>query len=504
MRLLIRDPKQQKTVVNGRVFHNRNTLFHLAELHVERPARTALPPPEPHPVRPRPREASATPFPPSSSRSTASTRRRSQAVAALKARLTEAELEKRKAEGELADHKEKLKKYQAQLRNVQSSREYCAALNEIDGVEKLIRSTEDRFLELEEEIEKARADLDEREKTLPAETEQHEERLKDWRAEQRAINEELASAREEIARLEAEIPPRDRAEFRRLIDKKHGLAVVLVSGQLLLRLPRQGPPGRDADPEAGPRDHLLRQLQADPLLRAGELVGSRERHALSSLHRRRRARQPGSGRSRRLRRGRGRRSPPRSTSRRSATRPTTSPSTARCCSRCGAPRSARPPRSRSPPTACSSSSRSLGRFKVKAPHLKPLIAEALARAKALPPLLDRARAAAKTTRRPTAWPTSAPTRASATSPARSSSSSRDARPVEEIARRRAESSRAIARAAERRAAATRRRRAHGGDEGPRRRDRRQRRAGRADALRREPGPGRGREDRGPAAPISRA
>ena len=153
-----------------------------------------------------------------------------QAVAALKSRLTEAELEKRKAEGELADHKEKLKKYQAQLRNVQSSREYSAALNEIDGVEKLIRSTEDKFLELEEEIEKARADLDEREKTLPAETEQHEERLKDWRAEQRAINEELASAREEIVRLEAEIPPRDRAEFHRLVDKKHGLAVVLVSG----------------------------------------------------------------------------------------------------------------------------------------------------------------------------------------------------------------------------------------------------------------------------------
>ena len=152
-----------------------------------------------------------------------------QAVAALKTRLTEAELERRKADGELTDLKEKLKKYQAQLRSVQSSREYSAALNEIDGVEKLIRSTEDRFLELEEEIETAKADLEEREKTLPAETEQHEEKLKDWRAEQRTINEELAGAREEIVRLEAEIPPRDRAEFRRLIEKKHGLAVALVT-----------------------------------------------------------------------------------------------------------------------------------------------------------------------------------------------------------------------------------------------------------------------------------
>jgi hypothetical protein len=95
-------------------------------------------------------------------------------------------------------------------------------------VEKSIRSTEDRFLELEQEIETARADLQAREANLPAETEQHEEKLKDWRAEQRLINEELSGAKDEIAKLEATIPPRDRAEFHRLVDKKHGLAVVLA------------------------------------------------------------------------------------------------------------------------------------------------------------------------------------------------------------------------------------------------------------------------------------
>ena len=151
-------------------------------------------------------------------------------VAELRARLTEAELERRKADGELSDHKEKLKKYQTQLRNVQSSREYSAALNEIDGVEKLIRSTEDRFLELEEEIETARKDLGERDKSLPAETEEHEERLKDWRSEQRAIDAELAAAREEIKNLEASIPPKDRAEFLRLVEKKQGLALAQVVG----------------------------------------------------------------------------------------------------------------------------------------------------------------------------------------------------------------------------------------------------------------------------------
>jgi len=155
-------------------------------------------------------------------------REKVEAVEKLRARLAEAESEARKAEAELADLKEKQKKYQTQLRSVQSSREYSAALNEIDGVERLIRTTEERLLALEEEIEGSRSELSGREQSLPAETEEHEEKLKDWRAAQRAINDEVAAAEAEIERLEAEIAPRDRSEFHRLLDKKRGLAVARV------------------------------------------------------------------------------------------------------------------------------------------------------------------------------------------------------------------------------------------------------------------------------------
>ena len=119
-------------------------------------------------------------------------------------------------------------KYQAQLRNVQSSREYSAVLNEMDVVEKQIRATEDRVLALEEELETSRAELKGREESLPKETQEHEERMKDWRSAQRVINEELESARTEIKDLEFRIRPRERAEFQRLLEKKGGLAVVRV------------------------------------------------------------------------------------------------------------------------------------------------------------------------------------------------------------------------------------------------------------------------------------
>jgi predicted nucleic acid-binding Zn-ribbon protein len=152
------------------------------------------------------------------------------AVDRLKQRLSDAEMERRRANAELSEHRDRLRKYQSQLRAVQNQREYGAVLNEIDGVEKLVRSAEDRILSLEEEVQTSTKELASRAELLPLETEQHEERLKDWRITQRQINDELAGAQEEIARLEAGMHPRDRVEFSRLMEKKGGQAIVLVSG----------------------------------------------------------------------------------------------------------------------------------------------------------------------------------------------------------------------------------------------------------------------------------
>jgi predicted nucleic acid-binding Zn-ribbon protein len=154
-----------------------------------------------------------------------------EAVEKLRSRLKQAEIELRKAEVELADYQEKHKKFQITLRAVQSSREYGAVLNEIDGADKLVRATEERVLALEEEIEAAQRNLDTRQASLPKEIEEHEQRLAGWRAEQRQIDGELESARAEIRELEATIPPRERAEFQRLIERKGGVAIVkVVSG----------------------------------------------------------------------------------------------------------------------------------------------------------------------------------------------------------------------------------------------------------------------------------
>jgi len=193
-------------------------------------------------------------------------REKLEAVQRLKRRLLEAEVEHRRASAELADQQEKQKKYQAQLRNVQSSREYSAVLNEMDGVEKQIRASEDKVLGLEEELETSREDLQKREENLPLETQEHEEKMKDWRTAQRMINEELQKAEggPDAAPRARRVPPPDREKGRPRGRARHQ--------QFLLRVPRQGKARRHADLEGRQRDHLLRQLPPDPLLRRQQPV----------------------------------------------------------------------------------------------------------------------------------------------------------------------------------------------------------------------------------------
>jgi predicted nucleic acid-binding Zn-ribbon protein len=211
------------------VFHDRNTLFYLRSNALNAPLeqlyrlqdRLRF-------VRAREKERDT--IPAELTEVDREYREKVDAVERLKNRCAEAEVERRRAHAELSEHRDRLRKYQSQLRAVQNQREYGAVLNEIDGVEKLVRAAEDKILNLDEEIQNATKELASRQEILPLETEQHEERLKDWRATQRQINDELTSAQEEISRLEAGMHPRDRVEFSRLMEKKGGLAIVLVSG----------------------------------------------------------------------------------------------------------------------------------------------------------------------------------------------------------------------------------------------------------------------------------
>ena len=504
MRLLIRN-RNHKPSVNERVFHNRNTLFHLRELRDERPARAALPPPDPHPVRPANARSSATPCPPDLVEVDREYQEKVQAVAALKARLTEAELEKRKAEGELADHKEKLKKYQAQLRNVQSSREYSAALNEIDGVEKLdpldrgpVPRARGRDRDGARGSRRAREEPARRDRAARGAAEGLARRAaRDQRGARRARAKRSRASRPRSRRATAPSSTasstRSTASRSRWSSAARAPPATSGSARPPCRSLKQGR-------EIIYCDSCKRILYYDPRARS-ELAAL---HEIPRLHRRRRARQSRAGGRGRLRRGRGGRA------RRGALRGARPPDEQRRRVQRAAARLRRAEERGAAEVSIASDSlllvqQMLGPLQGQgaAPAAPPRRgAPAREGASAASP---SAHVRASRTRRPTAWPTSAPTRASAHLAGeqfqrRAVSAGLRSRRSRDAARR---SSQTIARAAARRSG----RRAdaialHGRHQGPPARDRRQRRARRLHALRREPGAGRRREDRGARGRVS--
>lgn len=157
-------------------------------------------------------------------------RQKGETIEMLRKQLADAERQRRAAEGRLAELSEKQKKFQTQLMGVKNSKEYGAALNEIDMVKKEIRGVEDEAVDLMETIETARRDLGEREEAFPEEKAEHDRALAGWRNTQKEIDAEVARISSDIQELEKSFSRKKLDEFYRLFERKGGQAVVRTSG----------------------------------------------------------------------------------------------------------------------------------------------------------------------------------------------------------------------------------------------------------------------------------
>jgi predicted nucleic acid-binding Zn-ribbon protein len=153
------------------------------------------------------------------------TRRRRDEADAI---LAKAGALKKALEGEVGDLAEKLKKYQAQLPSVKTNKEYGALLNEIDVVKREIRAKEDEILALEENVAASTAELAQHEASFPAEEAGYEEQMKEWRAEQAQLSEEISAAEKEAARLEKGADKGLLRRFRQIAAKRSGVAIARV------------------------------------------------------------------------------------------------------------------------------------------------------------------------------------------------------------------------------------------------------------------------------------
>lgn len=133
------------------------------------------------------------------------------------------EVRKKEAEWEL-----ELEHFQKQKGMVTNEREFTAVISEIDYATKAVEETSARRQELEEAISRLNEEISERRQARPEEETTQSEVIAAWEQRKEELLKKVHELSAEAKEVEAEIQPKHRARFLRLLESKQGTSVSKV------------------------------------------------------------------------------------------------------------------------------------------------------------------------------------------------------------------------------------------------------------------------------------
>ncbi len=136
--------------------------------------------------------------------------------------------ERRRADGELADQQEILKKYQSQLMQVKNQQQYAAAWKEIDATRKQVKELEDAALKSMSDIEGLQKELDERRSGSSELKSRWDVAHEAWQHSLGDLRKEVQQLHEQVATVESKLPERLLREFHRIFKQRQNMAVAVV------------------------------------------------------------------------------------------------------------------------------------------------------------------------------------------------------------------------------------------------------------------------------------
>ncbi len=151
------------------------------------------------------------------------------------AELEETEEQMRGHETELSDVRKKeeewkleLDHFQRQKAMVTNEREFTAVISEIDYATKALNEAAARRRELEDAIHALSVDLEERRNARPEEEAAHKDVVEGWEQRKLELVERVHGLVAEARAIEADLAPKNRARFMRLLESKKGTAMAAV------------------------------------------------------------------------------------------------------------------------------------------------------------------------------------------------------------------------------------------------------------------------------------
>jgi predicted nucleic acid-binding Zn-ribbon protein len=154
-----------------------------------------------------------------------------ESLATVQKRLEEQEKLRRSKELDVESRQAQIKKYQSQLLQVKTNKEYSALLTEINGLKTKNSLTEDDILELMESIERARKAIVDAEKEAEKEKVKVAEVKEAKHAEQAELGRDLAKNQAQREEIAADVEGKVLNEYTKLLKLRNGVAVIAVEDE---------------------------------------------------------------------------------------------------------------------------------------------------------------------------------------------------------------------------------------------------------------------------------
>jgi predicted nucleic acid-binding Zn-ribbon protein len=149
----------------------------------------------------------------------------------LRTRLEEQEKLRRTKELDVESRTEQIKKYQNQLLQVKTNKEYSALLTEINGLKTKNSLTEDDILELMESIERAKKAITENQKEVEQDKRKIMRVKKEKKAEQAEVEKILQRHQEQRQQFAEMVEEKILHEYSKLLKLRNGVAVTAVNAE---------------------------------------------------------------------------------------------------------------------------------------------------------------------------------------------------------------------------------------------------------------------------------
>ena len=146
----------------------------------------------------------------------------------MQSRLEEQEKLQRTKELDVEVRTEQIKKYQGQLLQVKTNKEYSALSSEINGLKTKNSLTEDDILELMESIERVKKAIAETQQDLKKEKSKIHQIKQEKEVEQEEVHQTLAKEQEKRQQIVSTIEEKVLKEYAKLLTLRNGLAVASV------------------------------------------------------------------------------------------------------------------------------------------------------------------------------------------------------------------------------------------------------------------------------------